>query len=612
MKPAIKVTELGATLQRAAASLQAGKPDEAAALCQQVLERAPGQVDALLLLSKVMLHIGQPDEAEKLFRESLSSAPRRPDIRTNYGSFLRTQGRLNEARRQLRKAVKLAPEFVPAWQGLGLTLHKTGELQEAARCAQKVTRLAPGYPAGWELLAAIEQKRNNPAAAIAACRAGLRHEPEAPRLLYSLAQLLRQECEFMEAARAYEAARVQGHETPEIYSNQAEALHEAGEMGQALRCATAGVERFPEHADLQRTRARLHWEAGADGDSTEVLALAARLYPGNASLWETLGQLLNRLGRRDESRAVVTEAFQRGCPETPGLRLLDALGSVHEGENGQATEKFSQLIARYPNHIASKLSFADHLLFSGDPGHAEKLCAELLDISPYDQLAWAYRGTAWQLLSDPREAWLMDYERMVRPVVVPTPGGYKDSVDFFQEVKVCLETLHRTKAHPIEQSLRGGTQTNGHLFRLKHPVLRVLEQQIRLAVSSVVADFPEDPLHPFWGRRKFKNSGDGVTFSGAWSVRLRSEGYHTNHIHPEGWISSALYIALPDEIGRGDEHTGHIQFGVPLGMELPPRRIVRPQVGTLVLFPSYMWHGTVPFASQQPRITVAFDLVPEG
>jgi hypothetical protein len=40
--------------------------------------------------------------------------------------------------------------------------------------------------------------------------------------------------------------------------------------------------------------------------------------------------------------------------------------------------------------------------------------------------------------------------------------------------------------------------------------------------------------------------------------------------------------------------------------------MVRPEVGTLVLFPSYMWHGTVPFTSQQPRLTVAFDLLPQN
>jgi hypothetical protein len=30
----------------------------------------------------------------------------------------------------------------------------------------------------------------------------------------------------------------------------------------------------------------------------------------------------------------------------------------------------------------------------------------------------------------------------------------------------------------------------------------------------------------------------------------------------------------------------------------------------MVLFPSYMWHGTVPFRSPTPRTTIAFDVVP--
>jgi hypothetical protein len=35
-------------------------------------------------------------------------------------------------------------------------------------------------------------------------------------------------------------------------------------------------------------------------------------------------------------------------------------------------------------------------------------------------------------------------------------------------------------------------------------------------------------------------------FKGAWSVRLRRSGFHTNHTHPRGRISSACYITLPD------------------------------------------------------------------
>lgn len=92
-------------------------------------------------------------------------------------------------------------------------------------------------------------------------------------------------------------------------------------------------------------------------------------------------------------------------------------------------------------------------------------------------------------------------------------------------------------------------------------------------------------------------------------MRLRSEGFHISHIHQSGWLSSACYISLPPEVGLGD--AGALAFGVPdaeLGLNLPPRRVVRPREGQLVLFPSFMWHGTLPFESEAARLTAAFDL----
>jgi hypothetical protein len=118
---------------------------------------------------------------------------------------------------------------------------------------------------------------------------------------------------------------------------------------------------------------------------------------------------------------------------------------------------------------------------------------------------------------------------------------------------------------------------------------------------------PDAPAHPLFGRK----SG-GFTYAGSWSCRLASSGYHTNHVHPQGWISSAYYAALPGSIGAGDRQ-GWISFGQS-NLNLGPRDrafgAAQPLVGRLVLFPSYMWHGTVPFTGEAPRLTVAFDVVP--
>ena len=101
-----------------------------------------------------------------------------------------------------------------------------------------------------------------------------------------------------------------------------------------------------------------------------------------------------------------------------------------------------------------------------------------------------------------------------------------------------------------------------------------------------------------------------IRFAGSWSVRLTGEGFHVNHVHPAGWISSAFYVALPEAAMGGDgpcrlalDRRGAAE----LGLDLPPIRLIEPKPGRLVLFPSTMWHGTRPFATGE-RLTVAFDV----
>lgn len=600
-----------AMLQQAASHLQSGRPQQGAALCQEVLRTNPASADATHLLAMAARDGGDPRQAEQLFRKSLSLAPRRPDFLLNYALFLRAQGRTAEARKQLHRAVKSAPDFVAAWHQLGLLLFAEGEAREARRCARKVTRLARDHAPGWELLAAAEQKLGDPGAAIQACRDGLAQSKQAPRLHYSLAQLLREECDFENAARAYETALQSGYETPDLYRNLAESRLEMGEADQALEAAKRGVARFPDNPLLLRSHARLHWELQAPGDPLETVWQSARSRPQQAALWQTLVELLNRFKRYDESTAALAEARASGCPQTAEIRMLEAMNVARTGEINRASDAFSRLLGDFPEHQGVMLNFSHHLLAHGDPARAETLCTRVLERAPLDQLALAYLGTAWQMQGDEREHWLMDYQTMVNPVRLKPPPGYPDTAAFMAEVQQLLESLHRSQAHPIEQTVRGGTQTNGHLFRLKQPLLQLLEQQIRLAAEEVIQRFPHDPEHPLWGRRSAGQTA--VDFSGAWSVRLRSEGFHTDHIHPEGWLSSALYVALPEEVMEQAGDAGHIRFGVPLlepASTLAPRRVIKPEVGTLVLFPSYMWHGTVPFSSEQPRITVAFDLVP--
>lgn len=88
-----------------------------------------------------------------------------------------------------------------------------------------------------------------------------------------------------------------------------------------------------------------------------------------------------------------------------------------------------------------------------------------------------------------------------------------------------------------------------------------------------------------------------------------------NHVHPEGWISGPTYIEVPASMSEDDpERGGWVKFGES-GLNLGPERervakAVRPVPGLVALFPSYTWHGTFPFHSNESRMTAPFDGVP--
>ena len=172
-----------------------------------------------------------------------------------------------------------------------------------------------------------------------------------------------------------------------------------------------------------------------------------------------------------------------------------------------------------------------------------------------------------------------------------------------------LDPLHHTNAEPGDQSLRGGTQTSGSLFERPDPAIQRFRKSVVEAAQLAIAALPADPTHPFLSRRS-----NGVVPVGSWSVRLQGGGgHHVSHFHNEGWMSSAYYARLPQvPSAKWAAHEGWIQFGVPpedYNVELGPRRIVEPAAGKLVLFPSYMFHGTLPFGSGD-RLTAAFDFQP--
>lgn len=70
-------------------------------------------------------------------------------------------------------------------------------------------------------------------------------------------------------------------------------------------------------------------------------------------------------------------------------------------------------------------------------------------------------------------------------------------------------------------------------------------------------------------------------------------------------------FACPTRLIGGGE--GWIKFGEPgfhAREPLSAEYWVKPRAGQLVMFPSYLWHGTEPLVTASERITIGYDILP--
>jgi hypothetical protein len=296
----------------------------------------------------------------------------------------------------------------------------------------------------------------------------------------------------------------------------------------------------------------------------------------------------------------ILEAAGRGRAAAgahPLFDLAEAVAYDDLDDLAASAPRFERLAASPDPAVA--LYRVRHLLRAGRHDEAAAL-AEQWQRTEAGSHFVPYLGTAWRLTGDPRWLWLEGDERQIG---VHDLGDQAGPLAPLAEL---LRAMHEGAGQLLDQSVRGGTQIAGPLSRTDPQIVRAREA-IMAAVARHIAQLPPvDDAHPMLRHRR----DAPPRLAGSWTVRLSGSGHHVAHVHPEGWLSSAFYVALPDEDEAGPPPAGWLALGQPpaeLGLDLAPIRMVEPKPGRLVLFPATMWHGTIPFAAGE-RLTIAFDV----
>lgn len=456
----------------------------------------------------------------------------------------------------------------------------------------------------WRLLSDINANMQRWDDALADLETALQHDPRSLPLRLAKAQLLVQQGADSAALAELELLVHEARDSPRFMALFASQLAFAGRLDEADDVLIAGLATWPCDAELHRQLARLRWQRGAGLEAMRPIEDAIARHPREMQLRLVAADLFRSAGAG--TRAL--ELLESGLGLAPGSTafltsigvLLDDMGRVDE-----ALVRLREAHSRAPMSVAAQRNLVPALLRSGAAREALAHCDDLLARLPLDQMLLAQRATALRVLGDPEYRRLYDYERLVRSFTLRPAQPFASMEEFNAAFARELSALHRGARHPLEQSLRGGSQTEHNLPR-DNPVIAAFFAMLDAPILEYIAKLRDDASHPVDRRRSA-----GYRISGSWSVKLQAGGFHIDHVHPRGWLSSAYYVSLPD-VSDADSRAGWLKFGE-AGTRIAgcgPEHFVRPAAGMLVLFPSYMWHGTVPFAAGGPRITAAFDVVP--
>lgn len=591
----------------------AGKRSEAEQFYRGLLRQHPDHAHLLHHLALLLRERGELVEAESLLQRAVAAAGDDPAVRNSLGAVLHASGRQAEAEAEYRAALSLDPGLEEAHYNLGALLEELNREEEALAEYQAAVAIEPRYARAWTRIGAIRQRQGAHAEALADLDRAVAASPQFFDAHFYRGNALSGLGRHDEALRALQRADAARPGSFEAVHATADVLRSAGRYEQALSAYWHLLELNPERLETHQEFNQIAWSTGRHDLYLRSFDYARqRLGPRSDLL---LVEAAFRLCR-DEFAAAENLLWQarRIAPESGEIMSLLAQSLAGQQKYEEAYALYDAAIAAEPTAMRHRFQLAFALLKDGEAREALEVLERARKVDPLDQLVLAAQSLAYRELGDSRYQRLADMSSYVRSYDLKPPSGFADAEAFNRALAQELDALHTLKIEPIDQTLRGGTQTTGALFASRAPLLRELVGSVREAVADYIRQLPADAAHPM-SLRRAGYAGADVDFAGSWSCRLASRGYHSNHVHPMGWISSAYYVRLPQGMDDPVNRPGWIKFGesnLALGAQDRPDGHIEPKVGRLVLFPSFFWHGTVPFSDGGDRLTIAFDAVPKA
>ncbi|MEO1134146.1 MAG: tetratricopeptide repeat protein [Cyanobacteria bacterium J06639_1] len=558
-------------------------------------------------MQQVALHLIQQQrfpEARSLLQQQLDREPTNTLLLSQMGFVLVRLGDRAAAVETLRQAVAIAPNDPRLLANLANALRESGDKKEAASLYARAAELSGDRPEILLNLAVSHLERRDYETALAVATRGLQQAPQEDRLHFIAAQSLQNLQRPAEAIAHYEAAIERQPQQRQLVLGLSAALVSCGRLPEAKTLLEAFLEQHPFDPEAISNAAAVYFELGWLREAEVAYRAAVRLAPDRFVSHYNLSAFLKQCDRFEDARASLKAAFEI-VADAPEALLLDADLAIGLGQLRKADDRLARVLMRSPDRIEPLVKRAQVRRALGDLSMSNELLTRAQIENPrapalLAMLAARDRQELANFFDNEADCGAFEPARVVRLEQLAVGPELRQ------------QAIAAVRAHPTLVANRpnkpttGGSQSHELFGNEVDSLFTALGQRLlerALAYLDAIAERDRRYI-------ELPRSPDFIQLSG-WGVVLAGGGYQKPHTHPESVVSGVLYLQIPPSCREGDR--GNLRFS-PQRSEQPGDRSthfdISPKTDDLVFFPSYLWHGTVPFDGSEERICIAFNVTP--
>ena len=570
-----------------------------------LLNHIPFNGQLIYILAMSERFVGNIEQSKYYFNMLLENESNNCAYLCGYANFLITLHEVDKAQYLFEKSLSINRHYFDANYNLARLFTLQQNFVQAYKYYQASVLIEPHNQSAYLGLIDCESKVENQEQAIKTCLSFIQNNTENKQIKHKLALLYKNSENITQCIATYQELL---HSFPDDYSINKSYLLSCAYLG-FLDTLEEDLEKIlminPNDYEIHECYFNLLWNQKRAGYFTSY-----KKYYDVITNVDVLYSFCKKLIKEDlllESLKVIERAFILNI-KLENAYLIKGHVLRELGDFEQALLLLQKGEALFPEHIDLSYELVVTYLCLKQYEKALQLSKKMTEISPKHQGCWALYATTLRYSGYEKEYnKLYDYQKFVKVYSVPHPERYNNVVKYNSELFDELEKHQKNKQYPIEQSVRNGRQTPSHLFSNTS----VFIQEFKLALGKVVDKYIGQ-LKKTEGHPLLMHTDNNYFFSGAWSIHMQNKGYHKNHYHHKGWISGPYYVVVPDAVnskGEGWLKLGQAELSRWLTQEAD--YYIKPCVGEVILFPSYMWHGTVPLTKKESRVTIGFDVTPQ-